>query len=253
MILGVDVNDVTMDEAIGSLAAMLGDHGGCSHAIYYVNAHTLNLACDDDGYRRVLNRANYVFGDGTGVRWATRILRSASPKDNVNGTDLTPKLFTATAGRGYRYYLLGTTPERIERAARYARRTFTGWIQAGFHHGYVTPQDDTTLAARINASRPHLLLVGMGNPLQERWIDRNLGRLNVPVCMAIGGLFDYWSGELERAPLWVRRLGQEWLYLLLCQPHKFRRYIVGNPKFLARVLSERVRAGRRRQLGQGAS
>jgi N-acetylglucosaminyldiphosphoundecaprenol N-acetyl-beta-D-mannosaminyltransferase len=208
--------------------------------VFYVNAHTLNLACDDPEFRAVLNRANYVFGDGTGVRWATRILHAAPPKDNVNGTDLTPQLFASTAGRGYRYYLLGNKPERIARAAEFTQREFPGWTLAGFHHGYLTPADDAAIVDQINAAKPHMLLVGMGNPLQEQWIDRNLQRLQVPVCMGIGGLFDYWSGDLERAAPWVRAIGYEWLHLVLRQPHKAGRYLIGNPKFLARVFVERA-------------
>jgi N-acetylglucosaminyldiphosphoundecaprenol N-acetyl-beta-D-mannosaminyltransferase len=84
-----------------------------------------------------------------------------------------------------------------------------------------------------------LLLVGMGNPLQEQWIDRNLTRLHVPLCMGTGGLFDHWAGNIKRAPRWVRRLGCEWLQLLLQQPHKWRRYLLGNPAFLYRMAAWR--------------
>jgi N-acetylglucosaminyldiphosphoundecaprenol N-acetyl-beta-D-mannosaminyltransferase len=79
------------------------------------------------------------------------------------------------------------------------------------------------------------LLVGMGNPLQERWIHDHEAALDVPVMMAVGGLFDHWAGNLRRAPAFVRRLGFEWLQLLLQQPHKFPRYALGNPMFLART------------------
>jgi N-acetylglucosaminyldiphosphoundecaprenol N-acetyl-beta-D-mannosaminyltransferase len=239
-VLGVAITDLSMGDAIGLLTSLIERRDGRSRSIFYVNTHTLNTACDDPDFRAVLNRANYVFGDGTGVRWATRILHAAPLKDNVNGTDLTPRLFASTAWRGYRYYLLGNKPERIARAARYTQQHFSGWSLAGFHHGYVTKADDAAICEQINAAAPHMLLVGMGNPLQERWIDRNLERLQVPVCMAIGGLFDYWSGDLERAAPWVRAIGYEWLHLVVHQPHKARRYFIGNPKFLARVFVDRA-------------
>jgi N-acetylglucosaminyldiphosphoundecaprenol N-acetyl-beta-D-mannosaminyltransferase len=89
---------------------------------------------------------------------------------------------------------------------------------------------------RINRARADLLLVGMGNPRQERWIAANRGRLGVGLAMGVGGLFHYWSGDLERAPMWIRRRGLEWMYILKQHPHKCRRYLLGNPKFLARML-----------------
>ena len=238
-VLGVEIADLTMEEALSLIERLLTAQPVRAHSVYYVNTHTLNLACDDGDFRTVLQRADHVFGDGTGVRWASRLLYGRPPRDNVNGTDLTPRLFAATAGRGFRYFLLGNTPERIARAAQYAERAFPGWTLAGHHHGYLGPADDAGVVSHINSCAPHLLLVGMGNPLQERWIDANLNRLEVPVCMGIGGLFDYWSGDLERAPAWVRRLGHEWLHLLIRQPHKFQRYVLGNPKFLARVTASK--------------
>jgi N-acetylglucosaminyldiphosphoundecaprenol N-acetyl-beta-D-mannosaminyltransferase len=96
----------------------------------------------------------------------------------------------------------------------------------------------------INAAQPELLLVGMGNPRQESWIAANRGRLRVPLVMGVGGLFDYWAGDLDRAPGWMRRLGVEWVHLLARQPRKARRYLLGNPLFLGRVLAAR-RAARR--------
>jgi len=155
-------------------------------------------------------------------------------RDNLVGTDLMPELFVATAGRGYRYYLLGATPETIERAAATAKAAFPGWEQAGYHHGYVI-EDSAEAIADINRCKPHVLLVGMGNPLQERWIHDHLHELEVPLSVGVGGLFDHWGGNLTRAPLWVRRLGIEWLQILLQQPHKWQRYLIGNWKFLLRV------------------
>jgi N-acetylglucosaminyldiphosphoundecaprenol N-acetyl-beta-D-mannosaminyltransferase len=121
---------------------------------------------------------------------------------------------------------------------------FPGWVQAGYHHGYLN--DETTTAAaieQINAAGPDVLLVGMGNPIQEQWIGQHLPRLKVPVCMGIGGLFDFWAGTVSRAPAWLRRLGHEWIWRLCQQPRlKARRYLVGNPLFLARVARERWRS-----------
>jgi N-acetylglucosaminyldiphosphoundecaprenol N-acetyl-beta-D-mannosaminyltransferase len=157
-------------------------------------------------------------------------------KANLVGTDLVPALFDATTGKGYRYFLLGADERTNESAAHYARSTFRGWTLAGNHHGYIEGDMEQETIAKINASRSHLLLVGMGNPKQESWIARNVGALRVPVAIGVGGLFDHWGGNLNRAPSWVRNLGLEWLQILAQQPgRKWRRYLLGNPAYLWRT------------------
>lgn len=235
-VLGVEVTDLTMGDAVHVLEQIIREPDGRSRSLYFVNTHTLNTASDDPDYRAVLGRADLVFGDGTGVRWATRFLHGERLQDNVNGTDLTPRFFADTAGKGYRYYLLGTREDSVPRSAAYAREHFSGWEQVGYHHGYVqSPEASAKVIADINEKKPHMLLVGMGNPLQERWIDRHLHELKVPLCVAVGGLFDYWSGELVRAHPLVRKFGSEWVHLLVKQPAKARRYLLGNPLFLLRL------------------
>ncbi len=244
-VLGVDFLDWTMPQALERIAAELERSSGPARAVYFVNAATLNLATERPEYRAVLNEGDYVFGDGTGVRMGARMLHGVHLRDNVNGTDLTPALLSSNVGKGLRYFLLGATPEAIERAARRARELFPHWVQAGHHHGYLNdPAVNEAALAKVNASGSHLLLVGMGNPLQETWIHNHRDRLDVRVAMGIGGLFTYWSGDLDRAPEWMRKIGQEWLHILLSQPHKAGRYLKGNPLFLARVMKERVLGAR---------
>jgi N-acetylglucosaminyldiphosphoundecaprenol N-acetyl-beta-D-mannosaminyltransferase len=236
-ILGVAVTNASSDEAIALMERLIGLPGEMARSIFIVNAHTLNLAAEDDSYHDVLRGAFCVFADGTGARWAAR-LRGVKLKDNLVGTDLVPRLFRATTGRGYRYFLLGADPKTIEGAADYARQAFPGWELAGFYHGYTPVAEMLGVIERINAAKPDVLLVGMGNPKQEIWIHHYREQLRVPICIGVGGLFDHWGGNLKRAPLWVRQRGFEWLQLLLQQPHKWRRYLVGNPKFLFRIVRE---------------
>jgi N-acetylglucosaminyldiphosphoundecaprenol N-acetyl-beta-D-mannosaminyltransferase len=241
-LLGVRIHNVARPLAIAMLEESIRRREGRAKGVFFVNAHTLNLAAADPSYRETLNSGDFVFADGTGVRWAAR-LRGVRVAENLVGTDFVPAMFQSTAGRGYSYFMLGADAATIPVAADYARRMFSGWTQAGFHHGYLTDEADASAAiAKINAARPDVLLVGMGNPVQEEWIRRHLPQLRVPVCMGIGGLFDYWAGNVSRAPRWLRRLGHEWLWRLFQQPNlKARRYLVGNPLFLARVLRERLR------------
>jgi N-acetylglucosaminyldiphosphoundecaprenol N-acetyl-beta-D-mannosaminyltransferase len=211
--------------------------GGEAQSVFFVNAHTLNLAYGNPAYRDILNGGDFVFADGTGVRWAAR-RQGIKLAENLVGTDFVPALFTETAGRGYSYFMLGGDEGTVAKAAGYAQEKFPGWRLAGIHHGFLTDEKLSAAAVeQINAARPSVLLVGMGNPLQEHWITANRPRLAVPVCLGIGGLFDYWAGNVSRAPRWLRRLGHEWIWRLGQQPcQKAKRYLIGNPLFLWRIV-----------------
>jgi N-acetylglucosaminyldiphosphoundecaprenol N-acetyl-beta-D-mannosaminyltransferase len=241
-LFGVPIQNCTTGEALARLARFLLAPTQPPHAVFFVNAHTLNLACASPEYRRVLCSADQVFGDGTGVRWA-RGSCTRSLADSVNIPTWCPS-HRNPPGRGS-----ATTcwaPRAID-ALRPAAGTFPGWTLAGHHHGYVQPDASGDVIDAINAARPELLLVGMGNPRQEEWIAANRGRLRVALVIGVGGLFDYWAGDLDRAPRWMRWLGVEWVHLLVRQPRKARRYLLGNPRFLGRALVQRRwhRAGQR--------
>lgn len=238
-VLGVRIHNVTRQQAITQIEEIIQRRDDRAASIFFVNAHTLNLATAQPAYRETLNSGDFVFADGTGVRWAAR-LKGIRVLENLVGTDFTPLLFQTTASRGYSYFLLGADEPTIPIAADYAQRMFPGWIQAGYHHGYLNNDSlSSTAIEKINAARPDVLLVGMGNPVQEQWIERYLQQLRVRVCMGIGGLFDYWAGNVSRSPQWLRNLGHEWIWRLFQQPRlKAYRYLIGNPLFLARVLRE---------------
>ena len=235
-ILGVDIVNLGKAAAIKRLRAYLcADEG---KVVYFVNAHTLNLAVGDPEFRLILNNADLCLGDGIGIRLAAAS-RGVRMLANLNGTDLVPALLAETSEGGHRYFLLGLDESSIERASKQARELFPGWTLAGYHHGYVDQETSEQVIECINASKSQLLLVGMGNPLQEFWVSRYRHRLRVSLSLGVGGLIDYWAGNLERAPLWMRKWGLEWLFILCQQPRKFRRYILGNPLFIARMLAWR--------------
>lgn len=240
-ILGVRVTDTTKRAAMMLLDEWIRARDGRARAVFIVNAHTLNLACDDPEYRAVLNAADVVFADGTGVRLAAS-LRGVELMDNLVGTDLLPLFFKTRLRRAYRYFLLGGTPGAAAQAVTRLQNEFPGICMIGHHHGYFRDSETPALISRINAAAPDMLLVAMGNPHQERWIHRHLPALHVPVSIGIGGLVDHWAGTLQRAPRWVRRLGMEWGQILMQQPHKWRRYLVGNPKFVVRAVIDARRS-----------
>jgi N-acetylglucosaminyldiphosphoundecaprenol N-acetyl-beta-D-mannosaminyltransferase len=239
-IFGVRICDVEMQQAIVLISQLIQSRSSLAHAIYFANAHTLNLAFRDPGYRQALLEASHVFGDGTGVRWGAR-LRGVRMRDNVNGTDMVPALLSSFVYQGYSYFMLGADAPTIAKAAGVARARFQGWHQAGFHHGYlVDSRANDEVIAHINSVAPDVLLVGMGNPRQEFWIQRHRSSLRVQVCLAVGGLFDFWAGNVSRAPHWLRKAGCEWIWRLIQQPaDKASRYLGGNPLYLLRVMQHR--------------
>lgn len=250
-LLGVRVTNATKEDAVALMDAWIQARDGRTRAVLIVNAHTLNLAWERPAYRAVFNSADAVFGDGAGVRLAGR-LKGTRMRDNLVGTDLLPAFFRAQSSRGYRYFLLGGAPGTPERGAQRLRQDFPGICIAGCHHGFFREQKADDVVRLINAAAPDMLLVAMGNPLQEEWIHRHRMALRVPVAIGVGGLFDHWAGTLQRAPQWVRDLGMEWAQLLMQQPHKWRRYILGNPKFVLRAISDALQVSPVGRLDGGA-
>jgi len=228
-VLGVVIRRRSRQEALEALGVLL--ESDRPRSVYFVHAATANLAYEDRAFRAALNRGDLVLNDGTGVKWAAR-REGLVLEDNLVGTDLVPLLLRT---RRLRVYLLGGRPGVAERAAGFLQEHFPEVEVAGWDHGYLERAREPEVVERIRRAAPDLLLVGMGNPQQELFIDRNLSRLGCRVAMGVGGLFDHWSGRLRRASPGLRRWGLEWLQLLVQQPHKWRRYVWGNPKFLWRA------------------
>ena len=197
----------------------------------FVNADCLNIAYHNREYAETLNSADQVWPDGIGVALAARHV-GTPVSENVNGTDMFPLL----CQRAYRIFLLGGRPGVAEQACLCAIKQFPKACIVGTQHGYFA-SEEAEVIAKINATTPDILLVGFGVPKQEFWIRDNFKQLNCPVTIGVGGLFDFVSGRIKRAPFWLRSLKLEWLYRLYQEPIRlFRRYVIGNPLFLGRVL-----------------
>jgi N-acetylglucosaminyldiphosphoundecaprenol N-acetyl-beta-D-mannosaminyltransferase len=230
-ICGVAITDQTQAEALAQLDASLKSER--CHTVVFPNAATINLACERKGFADTLNAATHVFGDGTGIRWAAR-MRGVTLQDNLNGTDLIPAFLKRHPG--LRVFLLGGTPELIEKASVEFAEIFPEVVLAGMHHGYFDHHECPEVIEAIRQSKADLLLVGFGNPLQEEFLARHQKHLPVRLAAGVGGLFSYWAGELDRAPEAYRQSGMEWVHILMRQPHKAKRYLMGNPLFLMRMM-----------------
>jgi N-acetylglucosaminyldiphosphoundecaprenol N-acetyl-beta-D-mannosaminyltransferase len=239
----VTLGDVAFDnldtaEALARLEAMMAS--GRSHQVAFVNPACVNTAAADRGYRRALARCSLVLPDGIGIKLAGAILGTPL-KQNLNGTDLFPRLCEQLQHSRRSIYLLGGRPGVPEAVAAEIARRWPSLHVAGARHGFFGVADEADVAAAIRTSGADCLLVARGVPVQEQFIDRHLPMLGVGVALGVGGLFDFVSGRIERAPLWMRDCGLEWTWRLLQEPQRmWRRYLVGNVTFLARVVAQRI-------------
>ena len=214
--------------------------GGRTRRVMYVNAHVVNQSRAVPELRQALGDADLVYCDGYGVRLAARTLDLPIPH-RMTGADWIWGLATLCEVAGQSLYLLGSEPPIAKEAAERLRRWYPRLEVTGSHHGYFdldSPHADRLLED-INARRPNIVLVGMGTPKQEVWVQRHAADLDVDVLWTVGALLDYVSGRVPRAPRWLADNGLEWIFRLAIEPHRmWRRYLLGNPEFLRRVLTE---------------
>ncbi len=236
-ILGIPIDNLTMTEAVDAIIRRLDSQQ--SHSLCFVNADCANLAYCNPEYHAVLNTSDLTLADGIGLKLAGRIL-STGIKQNVNGTDLFPRLCEALADTGKGLFILGARPGIPERVRDWIAEFHPQVTISGWHHGYYDPDEEEEIIHNIASSGASLLLVAFGAPRQELWIAEHLNETGVKVAIGVGGLFDFYSGRISRAPLWMREMGLEWLYRFWQEPGRmWKRYFVGNSVFLSRVIWEK--------------
>ncbi|MGE5560206.1 MAG: WecB/TagA/CpsF family glycosyltransferase [Chloroflexota bacterium] len=237
-ILGVPVDAVTMAEAVAQVAAWVREGG--THYIVTPNPEIV-LMHGRPEVVAAIEGADLALADGVGVVWAARRLGTPVP-ERVAGSDISEALLRLGEREHFRFYFLGAKPGVAAAAAERAAALHPGIVIAGSHHGYFGPAEEAALAAEIRASNPDILLVGLGAPKQELWLQRWTAATGARVALGVGGVIDVLAGIKLRPPVWVRRIGLEWLYYLIRQPSRWRRQLA-LPRFVIAVLMAR-RAGR---------
>ncbi len=208
------------------------------------NVYSFNLAYQHKWLRDFFNQADIVRLDGAGVRLGAKILGHTTPK-RMTWADFAWQLAELAQQHAFTMFLLGARPGIADKAAARLQERFLNLQIVGTHHGYFdktpgSPENQAVIQA-INAVKPNILILGFGMPLQERWLMENWEHIEANVTLTGGAVFDYVSGELHRAPRWMTDHGLEWLGRLIIEPRRlWRRYIVGNPLFLYRVLKQRL-------------
>lgn len=234
--LEIDVTD--RSESHHVIQEALASEQGRLSTMYFLNAHCFNVSLADSDYNQALNRADILLNDGIGISIGARLLGFRFP-DNLNGTDLIPESLNIAASLNKKAYLLGATEEVISDAATNFREKIPSLNICGYHSGFF--DDDDKIVQHILDSGTDILIVGMGVPRQEKWLERNRNRLKgVKLAIAGGAIFDFTANRVVRAPVWVQKIGMEWLFRLAQEPTRlFHRYVVGNVTFLLHVITNR--------------
>ena len=240
-IMGVNVALMRRDEALQHIDNAFSN--GTVLTVAFANANLLNLARNAPGFREAVNRF-LVLNDGVALDFATWLIHGRTFPDNLNGTDLTPSFLAGTAHQ-LRVFILGGTPGVAETslrnlAAKYPRHKFVG-----AHSGFFAESEIPDIVRSIRDSEADVLLVGMGNPRQERWLAHHLDDTGCTLGFAIGAFIDFSAGNVTRAPRIFQTLRIEWLFRLALEPRRLlKRYTVTTGKFFFAALRERYRVKR---------
>jgi len=233
-VLGVGFDSLTMDEAVQRGMALMAE----KRAAWVVtpNPEIVMLAREDPALLSAVEGAALVLPDGVGVVKGARILGTPL-KEKIPGIDFAANLMAKMAENGQKLFLLGAKPGVAEAAAQELQGRFPGLVICGTNDGYF--QDDAPVVEKINAAEPDLLLVCLGAPKQELWMQTNAPQLHVGLMAGLGGSLDVFAGITERAPAGWQKLGLEWLYRLLKEPSRAKR-MSNLPKFGFAVIGKRL-------------
>lgn len=244
-VLGIPIHDVDFEGALRRVADWQREGG--PRQIATVNPEFVMLARRDPAFAAVLRRADLNVPDGVGILWAAR--RLGRPlRERVGGADLMDRLCAQAAIQGWPVFLLGARDGVAVRAGDALVHRHPGLRIAGAWAGSPRSEDDADAVARVRAARPRLLFVAYGAPAQDVWLARNLAACadGRPLTgMGVGAAFDFLTGAQRRAPVWVQRMGLEWLYRLIRQPWRLRRQLA-LPRYATLVMLESLSGSRRK-------
>lgn len=237
-ILGVQIAAVNMEIAFSYINRNLKMFQG--KYICVANVHTTVMSYEDENYCRIQNEAVLVLPDGKPLSVICR-KRGYLKADRVTGPDLMQKIFESSKEYGYTHYFYGSTPETLRLLRRKLEKKYgisiVGIYSPPFRE--LTKEEDMIVTTEINESQADFVWVGLGAPKQERWMHEHRDRIN-GLMIGVGAGFDYFAGNIKRAPAWMQRYSLEWLYRLLQEPKRlFKRYLVTNTKFIVEAIIKR--------------
>lgn len=244
-LLGYQIHSVSVSQSIASVFEWIKKRK-LHKCVACANPHSLVVAASDDTFKASLQNADILLADGVGMVWAGKILQLPI-KERVAGSDffLTLSEMAEKSG-GLRYFFLGSNSYVLERIRTRLRDDYPSLEICGMYSPPYKDEfdehDNEVMINLVNQAKPDVLWVGMTAPKQEKWIYQNRNRLSVPCIAAIGAVFDFYAGTIERPSLFWQRLGLEWLRRLLREPRRlWKRNLISMPIFLLWVFREKLR------------
>jgi N-acetylglucosaminyldiphosphoundecaprenol N-acetyl-beta-D-mannosaminyltransferase len=234
----VPLHAVDMQGALDRIDGFIAER--TPHYNIAINAAKVVSYQTDAALRACIREAHLVTADGQAVVWAARALGQALP-GRVAGADLMQELLGHAAEKGYSVYFFGARNEVVREVVAKARQHYPSLKVAGYRNGYFEREEETDIVAAIRAISPDILFLGFGSPTKEYFMNRHYRSLAVPFVMGVGGTFDVFAGRVKRAPRWMQRAGLEWFFRLAQEPRRmWKRYLVGNSRFIALVVRDLV-------------
>ena len=236
----IPVSRMTEKEAVDRIMAMAKTRrpDGTPHRVATLNVDFVTNAVQFWPFRGrrelwdYLQNADFVTADGMPLVWLSRLLRKPLP-GRVTGADTVPKICARCAEEGLSIYVLGGSMEALTKAFASLHERMPKLKIAGLNWSEINLEaEHGVLVDHINSTKPDILFVALGNPKQELWIGRNAAKLDVGVAMGVGGTFNFISGIIPRAPLWMQLHGLEWVHRIVHEPGRlWQRYARGLVKF----------------------
>ena len=233
---GIPIDAVDLATATERVSALI--ESGRAHQVVTINLDFLAIADRNPAFHRVLRAADLALADGQPVVWLSRSFGTPLPQ-RVTGIDLIHTTCAMGAQRGYRPFLLGAAPGVAAKAGRILEERYPGLRVAGAYSppfGSLSQEDDDAIVEMVRQARPDLLFVALGAPRQDIWIHEHLADLGVPVSMGVGGAFNFITGNVPRAPQWMRQAGMEWFFRMCQEPGRlWRRYLIDDMPVMLRL------------------
>lgn len=242
-LLGTPVDDLTMEETVSLVDEAINSNKHIHHTV--VNAGKIVAMHENPQLKESVINADVINADGQAVIWAARLLGNPL-RERVAGIDLMEKLVELAYLKHYRLFFFGAREEVIHALTEKYSRQYSPDIIAGYRNGYFKKEEERTIARQIADSKANILFVAITSPIKENFLYQNRDLLSkVNFIMGVGGSFDVIAGFVQRAPNWMQKAGLEWLYRVYQEPKRmFKRYLVGNTKFILMVLKNKFRKSR---------
>ncbi len=231
-ILGVNIDKITAKDALDKAESLAASDG--VSVIYTPNPEIIMAAYEDEEFKNVLNSSDMCVPDGIGVVYGAKIIGNPVP-ERVPGFELSLGLIERLGKKGGSVFMFGSKPGVAETAAEKLLEKYPELKIAGTRNGYFKEDDEEEIVNQINEANPDFLMVCLGAPKQEKWINKYKDRLNVRLCIGAGGSLDVIAGNVKRAPKIFIKLNLEWFYRFLKQPSRIGRF-VALPKFILTVI-----------------